>query len=124
MDTNSELRGLFFSDQNRSERIVPFPIDFSKLSASSRKLGQRNGDDESNGSGSRDGDLDSLNETAAFLSNISTAQWLEQKTDSGDRVVHHLNDDISYFLVEQSIKIRSRHRPSYDNSTFESDPLR
>ncbi|KAG4074027.1 hypothetical protein HA402_014232 [Bradysia odoriphaga] len=123
MHTNTKLRELFFNDQNQSERIVPFPIDFATLNKTNRIWSQRNAD-ETNGSGSTKVNSDSLSDMTDYLNNISMAQWLEQKTDSSDRVVNHLNDDISHFLVEQSIKISTPNHPNYVEATSGSDPMR
>lgn len=108
--TQTKLHDLFFKDQNQSNKIVPFPIDFTKLSCqTNRILSSRQNGDENGDSKSTEAKSKSLNETIDFLNIISTAQWYEQKTDSSDRVINHLSDDISHFMVEQSIKIRNRN---------------
>lgn len=119
--SSASLCDLFFKNQNQPNRIVPFPIDFTNLTKSGI-LNERNV--EENGV-SETGKLNSnsLNETLDFLDIISTAQWLEQKTDSSDRIVNHLSDDISHFMVEQSIKIRSENLSNYESTTIESNSM-
>lgn len=108
--TDTKLHNLFFKDQNQSNKIVPFPIDFTKLSCNTNRiLSSRQNVDENSDSKSTDAKSKCLNETIDFLNIISTAQWYEQKTDSSDRVINHLSDDISHFMVEQSIKVRNRN---------------
>lgn len=113
--TNTKLNDLFFKDQNHVDIIVPFPIDFTNLrSTTNRILNDENIDRKSTKAKSDE----SLSETIDFLDIISTAQWFEQKTDTSDRVVNHLSDEISHFMVEQSIKIRNRNQ-----STIGSDSI-
>lgn len=118
--TDTELRDLFFKDQNREEKMVPFPIDFTKLSSNTKQIlnSPQTGNDNSDGQSTKV-KSNSLNETVDFLNFISTAQWFEQKTDSSDRIKNHLSDDISHFMVEESIKIRSRNWSDYEETIFD-----
>lgn len=120
--TNNKLHDLFFKDQNRADLIVPFPIDFSSLSSNMKRLLEPENVDEN--SKTMEPKINStLKETTDFLNIISTAQWFEQKTDSSDRIINHLSDEISHFMVEQSIRIRSQSWSDPIESTIGSNVI-
>lgn len=125
--TNTKLHDLFFADQNQCERIVPFPVDFMRLN-DYRALSDQH-DATKNGKNRKSKKVkpqtpDAIDDALDFLSVISTAQWFEQKTESSDRILNHLSDEISHFMVEQSLQTRSRKTSNcQDAATVASDSV-
>ncbi|KAJ6625676.1 Telomere length regulation protein elg1 [Pseudolycoriella hygida] len=119
--TNTRLSDLYFKDQNREDVVVPFPVDFLNLSAKMRRINRSGNEDKISDEENTLTKSDSLNATIDLLDIISTAQWFEQKTDSSDRVINHLSDDISHFMVEQSMKVRGLNLSQLEGSTIQAD---